>query len=67
MSGTALNHWAFSKYPRIQADILAKKVGCFNRNSTRMIDCLKSVHSHRIIRAQKDYLVTKGGGGMYDL
>jgi hypothetical protein len=57
MSGTVLNRWAMSGSPRIQAEILAKRLGCLSRDSNKMAACLKKVHPHRIARLHKEYLV----------
>lgn len=41
MSGTSLNHWAFVKKPREQAQMYAAKLHCPTNNTVDMVTCLK--------------------------
>ena len=57
-SGSAFHEWAFSKKPRVQAERLARGVGCWSQDTNKMVACLKAAPAFQIARFHREYLVT---------
>jgi carboxylesterase type B len=55
-SGTALTPWAFHPNPRLQADILAKKLNITYTTTQDLVQQLRQVNPHRFIEVQSGWL-----------
>ena len=54
LSGSPLCWWANIPNPGKQARMMGKHFKCPTENSKEMIDCLKKVHGHKMMKAQKE-------------
>jgi len=56
-SGCVLNSWLYARYPKQQAQSLAKKVNCPTQSSQEMVKCLKNVNAKDIVSTHREMRV----------
>ncbi|CAL8090407.1 unnamed protein product [Orchesella dallaii] len=56
-SGSVLNTWLYSRYPKEQAKSLAERVNCPTATSDEMVKCLKHVDARDIVRTHIEMTV----------